>query len=135
MWEIRVQAHPASVTAAVKSGDLVPQLLWRLAVNAQVALAAKLDRGIAHVDAHALLPSCAQPPQLGGGERCSRDARLCGGADGERGRERRLAAGQHDRIERFLALPGVAPQRGEHFVWMFGRTHDAPTVSTRRSPR
>src|SRR5947209_16384688 len=111
MREIRVQAHPAPITAAVKSGDLVPQLLWRLAVDAQVALAAKLDRRTAHVDAHALLPSCAQSPQLGGRERCRRDARLCGGADGERGRERPLAAGQRDRVERFLALPGVTPQR------------------------
>ena len=83
MWKIRVQAHPASVTAAVKSGDLVPQFLWRFPLEAHVALAAKLDRGVTYIDADQLLPAGAQAPKLSSGEGRCGDARLRGRADRE----------------------------------------------------
>src|SRR3954470_5344733 len=55
MRKIRVQAHPATVAAAIESGNLVPQLFRWCAIQAHVALAAKLDRGVAHIDTDALL--------------------------------------------------------------------------------
>ena len=66
-------------------------------------LAAKFDRGVAHVDADLLLPPGAQPPQLGGRERGRRDARLRGGADREGGGQYGLAAGEGHRVERGVA--------------------------------
>src|SRR5258708_36139007 len=45
--EVRMQPNPAAVAAAIEPGDLVPQLGRGLAGDAQIALAAKLDRGIA----------------------------------------------------------------------------------------
>src|ERR1051325_1896502 len=113
MREIRVQPHPALVTAAVKACDLVPDLARGLARDAQVALAAKLDRGVAHLDADLLLPPCTQPPQLGGCERGCRDGGLRGSSDGERGGERWLAAGQSSGVERGPGLAREPPQRGE----------------------
>jgi hypothetical protein len=83
MRQIRMQAHPAAVTAAIEASDRVMIFRARLGVDAQVAFAAKLDRGAAHVDAHALATAGAQPPQLAGGECRSRDGRLRRGADCE----------------------------------------------------
>ena len=128
MWEIRVQPHPPAIAAAVKPGNLVPELLRRLAVDAHVALAAKLDRGIAHIDADGLLPAAAEPPQLRRRKRRGCDARLRGGADGKRGGERRLASAQGHRLERSIRLARNAPQRGERFLRIWPSVH-APTVS------
>src|ERR1043165_3040393 len=54
MRKVRVQPHPAPVAAAIESRDLVPDFAAALSRDAQIALAAKLDRGIAHRDADLL---------------------------------------------------------------------------------
>src|SRR3982074_146959 len=81
MREIRVQPYEAAVAAAVKSGDLVPQLRRGLALDAQIALAAKFDCGIAHRNADVLLPPGTQTPQFSGRERRCRDGGLRRGTD------------------------------------------------------
>ena len=110
--EVRVQAHPAPVAAAVQSRDLVPQLGGRLAVDAQIALAAKLDRGIAHRDADALALAGADPMNLGGSERRGRDARLRARADREARRQDGLGARQVDAVERIGRQAAEAPKVG-----------------------
>ena len=54
MGKIGVEAHEAAVAARIKAGDLVPSLGRRLTVDAQIALAAKLDRGVTPIDADRL---------------------------------------------------------------------------------
>jgi hypothetical protein len=54
MRQISMQPRPTAITAAVKSGNRVVMIFRRLAIDAQIALAAKLDGGTAHVDADAL---------------------------------------------------------------------------------
>ena len=130
MRKVGVQPHPAAVAAAVKPGDPVPDLLRRFAAAAHIALAAELDRGIAHRDAGALALSGTEPPQFGGRERRRRDARLRGGADRERRGKHRLGAGQIDRVERLDGLVREAPQRRER-TFRIGQTH-APTLSAHR---
>src|SRR5205807_1436805 len=68
MRQIGMQPDPTAVAAAIKARDRIMILRRRLAIDVQVALAAKLDRGVAHVDADVLASTRAQPPQLGGGE-------------------------------------------------------------------
>ena len=81
--QVGVQPHPTAVAAAIKSGDAVVIFGRNIAVDAQIALAAKFDRRCAHVDRDALAPAAAQTPQFAGGERRRRDGRLRGGADRE----------------------------------------------------
>ena len=119
MRKIRVQPHPTPVAAAIKSGDLVPDLPRRFALDAHVALAAKFDRRVAHVDADLLLPPGTQLPQLGRGKCGCRDARLRGNADGERGGERGLGAGQRHCVERGIGLARMPPQRGKGVLGIF----------------
>ncbi len=81
MRQIGVQPHPAAVAAAIKTGNAVVMVLGHLAVDAQIALAAKFDRALAHLDADVLPAAGAQPPQFGGSERRRADRRLRGRAD------------------------------------------------------
>ena len=76
----------------------------RLAVDAQVTLAAEFDRRVAHSDADLLATSDAQAPQLAGGERRGGDRGLRKRADGEGGGQQRLGAAQLDGIERLIGL-------------------------------
>jgi hypothetical protein len=124
-----MQPHEAAVAATVQSRDLVPQVRRRPAVQAEIALAAKLDGRVAHRHADALTHSAAQAPQLGRRERGGADACLRGGADREARRQHWLGAGQLDRFEGGGILPGVAPERRQCLP---GVCH-APTVSARRA--
>ena len=54
MGKIGVKAHEAAVAASIKTGDLVPRLRRGIPLDAQIALAAKLDRGVAPIDADRL---------------------------------------------------------------------------------
>ena len=111
MREIGVQAYPTPVAAAVGAGDLVPEIRQGLGGDAQIALAAALDRCVAHVERDALAFVGPQPPQLGRGERGCRDARLRGGADRKRGRQHRIRAGELDVFERGRIPAERAPER------------------------
>src|SRR5437764_10588632 len=145
MRKIRVQPHPTAVAAAIRAGDLVPEVGRRSAGDAQIALAAALDRGVAHVDRGLLALSGAQPPQLGRDKRRRRDARLRGGSDRERGGQHRVGAGELYALERGRIAGGLAPQRGQRLCGEPGggpgllreRGHDtarriarAPAIST-----
>src|SRR6185503_1112220 len=78
-----------------------------------MALAAKLDRGTAHIDADLLLPPATQAPQLRSREGGCRDSRLGGRTNGERGGERWFAAGQAHGTECGGRLAGVPPESGQ----------------------
>src|ERR1700751_3170688 len=54
MGKIGVKANEAAVVATIKTGDLVPRLRRGFSVDAQIALAAKLDRGVAPICADGL---------------------------------------------------------------------------------
>jgi hypothetical protein len=58
---------------ALAMASMVPR---SLAVEAHVALAAELDGGPAHIDAHALGAACALPPDLGRRQTGRGDGRL-----------------------------------------------------------
>lgn len=81
MWEVGMQAHAAPVAAAVEPGDLVPWLGRQLAVDAEVALGAELQRGVVHVDRHRLLAPGAQRIDVRGGQGGGRDGALRERAD------------------------------------------------------
>src|SRR5215470_15900827 len=62
--EIGMQSHPAAVAAAIGAGDLVPRVRrWR-AIDAEVALAAELDGGVAHRDSDPLSLAGSEVPEL-----------------------------------------------------------------------
>src|SRR6185436_5022605 len=94
MRQVGVDADPAAVAAAVDAGDRIAIVIERLAVETKVMLAAELDRGVAHVDADALLATGAQPPELRRGQRRGRHRRLRRGSHRERRRQYRFRAGQ-----------------------------------------
>jgi hypothetical protein len=95
-------------------------------------VAAEFDRRIAHRDADTLRLSAAQPPELGRGERGGRDARSRGGADRERGGQRRLGAGEFELLEGGFGLRREAPEARERVFRFLRSAHDAPTLSARR---
>ena len=123
MRQVGVQPDPAAVAGAIDADGLVAMLVRRLAVDAQVALAAELDAGVAHVDADALPPAGPQMPQFVGGERGGGDGGLRRRADRERRGQRRFRAGQGDRLKPGLGLAGGAPQIGENFLRGGGSAH------------
>ena len=88
-------------------------LVRRLAVESQVALAAELDPGVAHVDADALPPAGAQMPQFIGGERRCGDRGLRRRADGEGRGQRGFGSGQGDGLQPDNRLVCDAPKIGE----------------------
>ena len=116
MRQVGVQPDPAAVAGTIDADGLVAMLMRQLAVDAQVALAAKFDAGVAHVDADALPAAGAQMPQFVGGESCGGNGRLRHGADRERGRQGRFRAGQGDRLQTGLRLVGGSPQISKNFL-------------------
>ena len=84
MPEIGVQPHEALVAGPVDAGDLVPGRRRRLAVDAQVTLAAAFDHGVAHVDGDVLRLPAAQLPDLRRRQSGRSDACLRRGADAKR---------------------------------------------------
>ena len=97
MPEIGVQPHEALVARLVDAGDRVPGRRRRLAVDAQVTLAAAFDHGMAHVDRDVLRLPAAQFPDLRRGQSGRGDAGLRRGGDAKRRRQLRLLARQRDR--------------------------------------
>ena len=83
MRQIGVQPHPAAVAAAKQPGDGVVIFLIRLAVDAQIALTAKLDCGISHVHTDVLVLTGAHPPHFRGSQCRSRNRGLGCSADRE----------------------------------------------------
>ena len=65
MRQVGVQPDPAAVFGPIHADGFVAVLMGRLTVDAEVALAAELDAGVAHVDADLL------PPAGGSARRCS----------------------------------------------------------------
>ena len=107
MRQVGVQPDPASVAGAIDADGLVAMLVRRLAVDPQVALAAELDPGVAHVDADALPPAGPQMPQFVGGERRRGDGGLRRRADREGGGQRRFRAGQCDGLSPASGWPAA----------------------------
>src|SRR5205823_4102578 len=83
----------------IRSGDLVPKLRRLAAVDAQIALAAKLDGGVAGIDRYVLRDAGPVAVQLGGGQRRRADADLCHLPDGKRRRQHRIGTGERDAIQ------------------------------------
>ena len=120
MPEIGMQPHEAPVAGFVNAGDRIPGRPRRLAVDAQIALAAAFDDGMAHVDRDILRLSAAQFPDLRGGKSGRGNAGLRRGGDAKRRRQLRLVTGQRDAVERGRLAAGGGPEVGENFA---GRLH------------
>ena len=116
MAEIGVQPHEAPIAGVVDSGDRIPGGSRRLAVDAQIALAAALDDGVAHVDRNVLRLPAAQFPDLRRGQSRRGDAGLRRGADAKRRRQLRLFAGQRDAVERGKVPARSGPEIGQNFA-------------------
>ena len=125
MRQIGVQAQPTAVAAAIEPRDRVVILGRRLSIDTQVPFAAEFDGGAAHVDADTLGAASAQAPQFARCQRGGGDSRLCGGAHAKRGRQHRLGAGEFDRFERCLRMPGIAPDVANN-LFCAGRGHVLP---------
>jgi hypothetical protein len=54
MRQVGMQSRPATVAAAIKSGDCIVMIVGILAIDSQVTFAAEFNRSVAHLDAHAL---------------------------------------------------------------------------------
>ena len=112
--QIGMQPREAAVAASVKPGNGVVAIGRVVAVDAQIALAAKLDRSLSHIDTDALTPAGPQPPQFRSRERRCRNRGLRRSADRERGRQRRLSAGEFDILHCSIILTGGPQQPGEY---------------------
>src|SRR5205823_12166808 len=66
MREIGMQPHKALIAGVVDPGDGVPRRWRRLAIDAQVTLAAALDDGMTHIDCDLLRLATAKLPDLRG---------------------------------------------------------------------
>ena len=116
MRQAGMEPHPTAVAAAIEAAQPVGIVSRIFPLDAQIPLAAKFDRGVAHVDADALPPSRAQPPKPCSGERRSRNRRLRRGADRERRGKRRLGAGERNVAEHRLVEASETQQRDEHHL-------------------
>ena len=96
MPEVGMQPHEAPVAGLVDAGDGVPCRARRLAVDAQIALGAALDDGVAHIDRDVLRLPAAQLPDVRRRQSRRGDADLRRGGDAKRRRQLRLLAGQRD---------------------------------------
>jgi hypothetical protein len=112
--KVGMQANLAAIARVIDAGDFVPGRPGRLIVEAHIALAAELDRGMAHIDVQRLPATAALAPELGGGEPGGRDGGLRNGADAKRRRQRRLATGQDHILQGLRAAAGVPPQLGQN---------------------
>ena len=129
MRQVGVQPHPTAVAAAIKSGEIVVIFGRHLAVDTQIALAAKFDGRGPHVDGNPLPPAGAQPPKFAGCQSRRGDGRLRGGADRERGRQHRLCASKLDAAQCHLVLLSQTPQTGEDVCGIATR-HSIPMGET-----
>ena len=76
MRKIRMQPDLAAITGGVDAGDFVPGRTGWLSRDPEIALAAELDRGVAHVDADGLPLPRALAPDGRGSQRRGGDAGL-----------------------------------------------------------
>ena len=121
MPEIGMQPHEALIAGLVDASDRVPGRRSRLAVDAQVTLAAAFDGGMTHIDRDILRLPAAQFPDLRGGQSSRRNAGLRRGGDAKRRRQLRFFARQCDGVERGKLAAGQCPEIGENFA---GALHD-----------
>ena len=138
MGEIGMQPDETPIAGLVDAGDGVPGRRRRLAVDAQIALAAAFDHGVTHVDRDILALPAAQFPEMRGGEPGRGDAGLRRGGDAKRRRQLRLFAGQRDGIERGRLAAGQTSRdrpgfRGG-FAWVIP-SEDARLYHRRHHPR
>jgi hypothetical protein len=108
--KVGVNAHPPFITTAIRAGDVVPQFRRGSSLNAEVALTAKLCRGVAHIDAHLLKSPRARLPDgvRGAGARSDRGLRR--GANPKRRRQRWIMARELDRGQRLERKTNRIPQ-------------------------
>jgi hypothetical protein len=104
-----MQPHEAPIACVVDSGDRIPGRSRRLAVDAQVTLAAAFDDSVAHIDRNVLRLPAAQFPYLRRGQPRRGDARLRASADAKRRRQLRFFARQRDPVERGKVTAGLGP--------------------------
>ena len=120
MREIGVQPHEAAIAGVVDAGDGIPGRRRRLAIDAQIPLAATFDDGVTHVDRDILALPAAQFPDMRGRKSSRRDAGLRRGRDAKRRRQLRFLSRQRDGIERGRFAAGQRPEIGQNFA---GRLH------------
>src|SRR3989449_949 len=110
MGEVTVELDPASVSGSIEARDGMPSAGRLAAVHPEITLAAECGRRGPRIDRDPLSSPAANPPQLGGRQPRSRDARRRGRRDLEVARENRIAARQPRRVEGGRILAGPAPE-------------------------
>ena len=91
-----MQPHVAAVAGAINAEQRIAVSRRRLAVECARVLAAKVSRGVAHVDGHPLTRRARAVAQLGRGQRRGGNARLRRRPKAE-GRRRRGSAPESSR--------------------------------------
>jgi hypothetical protein len=115
MREVGVEAHIAAIAGTVDAGDRVPHRRRRLALDAQIALAAAFHGGMRYVHGDGLRLPAARLPDRGGGKTRRGDGGLRRGVDAERRRQHRLLPAQRDHLERRRLAAAERPETGENF--------------------
>jgi hypothetical protein len=111
-----MQPHKALIAGVVDPGDDVPRRWRRLAIDAQVTLAAALDNGMTHIDCDLLRLAAAKLPDLRGGH-CSRgNTGLRRGCHAKGRRQLRFFARQRDGLERARITARRCPEMGQNFL-------------------
>ena len=113
MRKVHVQPHPASVASAISAEQRIAERGRRAAVDRQIMLAAKLHRGMAHVDADVLTLRAGAMTQFRRSKANGRDARLRRSADPERRGQDGIVAGEMQMRERHIVSAGTPPQVGD----------------------
>ncbi len=100
MRKVGVKTHEAAITRFVNTSDNIPGRWRRLVVDAQIALAATLNRRMRHIDGDALRLTAAGFPYFRSGKTGSRNRGLRRSTDAKRRRKHWLRPGQCHGIER-----------------------------------
>ena len=108
MREIGVNAHETPIARAIDAKQRIERAVV-FAFDAEIALAAKFDRGVAHIDGHILRAASSLSPDFGGRERTGGDGRLRDRPHGERGGQCRLVTGQVHSVEGRRFAPAERP--------------------------
>ena len=114
MRKIGMDANPAAVAAAIDAVDRVHIFRRRLAVDAQIPLAAELDPASRMATLTRWRRPLRRRHNSAAAKRRGRDRGLRQRADREGGGEHRLGAGEFDGVKRRVGLPRCAPEIGKN---------------------
>ncbi len=134
MREVGVQPDESLIAGFVNPGDRIPGGRRRLAVDAQIALAAAFDDGVAHVDRDILVLSAAQFPNLRGSQACRGNAYLRRGGNAKGRRQLRFFPRQRDGVERRRLAADRGPDVRKDFSGALHDRHSSLRVQSSALP-